>query len=312
MQIQEGSWTDTFSDESKIATSASTTVSGGVVRLTGTPGSYDAEGSLQSISVSPASLNRWKTFSVATTTPAQTGILFRFYDNAGTTLIPDLQLPGNSAGFATSTVDLSGVSTTTYPALRVTSLLSTSDAGVTPSISSYSFVYDYGPTPHPDLSFGMRGGKTIGNNPTVYKYNETHSSGASSAITLSNIEADTYTLTVATSTGYLLAESCNPQPESLAPASSQTTKLYVLPASNHSLLMDVRSSAGALLEGATVQLTGTGYNTTKTTSSCGQVFFGSMSTGDFTATVTKSGYQEYSTNINVSGSSRISIVLNSL
>jgi len=312
MQIQEGSWTDTFSDESKMATSASTTVSGGVVRLTGTPGSYDAEGSLQSVSVSPASLNRWKTFSAATTTPAQTGILFRFYDNAGTTLVSEGQLPGNSAGFATSTVDLSGVSTSTYPALRVTSLLSTSDAGVTPSIGSYSFVYDYGPTPFPNLSFGMRGGKTIGNNPTVYKYDETHSSGASSAITLSNVEADTYTLTVSTSTGYLLAESCAPQPEILSPASSQTTKLYVLPASNHSLLLDVRSSAGTLLEGAAVQLTKTGYNTTTTTSSCGQAFFGSLSTGDYTATITKSGYQEYSTNVSVSGSSRLSIVLNSL
>ena len=262
--------------------------------------------------MSPASLNRWETFSATTTTPVGTGLLFRFYDNAGATLIPEGQLPGNSAGFATSTVDLSGVSTSTYPALRVTSLLSSSNPNVTPSISSYSFVYDYGPTPLPNLSFGMRGGKTIGNNPTVYKYNETHSSGASSAITLSSIEADTYTLTVATSTGYLLAESCNPQPESIAPASSQTTKLYVLPASNPSLLMDVRSSAGVLLEGATVQLTGTGYNTTKTTSSCGQVFFGSLSAGSFTAAVTKSGYQEYSTNVSVNGSSRISIVLNNL
>ena len=312
MQIQEGSWTDTFSDESKIGSSASTTVSGGVARLTGSVGSYDAEGSLQSVSVSPASLNRWKTFSAATTTPGQTGILFRFYDNAGVTLIPEGQLPGNSAGFATSTVDLSGISTSTYPALRVTSFLSSSDPSVTPSISSYSFVYDYGPTPLPNLSFGMRGGKTIGNNPTVYKYNETHSSGASTAITLSNIEADTYTLTVATSTGYLLAESCAPQPETLAPASSQTTKLYVLPASDHSLLVDVRSNSGVLLEGASVQLNGTGYNTTKTTSSCGQAFFGSLSTGDFTATITKSGYQEYSTNVNVNGSSPISIVLNSL
>src|SRR3989344_5337820 len=274
MQIQEGSWTDTFSDESKIGSSASTTVSGGVARLTGSVGSYDAEGSLQSVSVSPASLNRWKTFSAATTTPGQTGILFRFYDNAGVTLIPEGQLPGNSAGFATSTVDLSGISTSTYPALRVTSFLSSSDPSVTPSISSYSFVYDYGPTPLPNLSFGMRGGKTIGNNPTVYKYNETHSSGASTAITLSNIEADTYTLTVATSTGYLLADSCAPQPETLLPASSQTTKLYVLPASNHSLLVDVRSNSGVLLEGASVKLNGTGYNTTKTTSSCGQAFFG--------------------------------------
>ncbi len=312
IQIQEGSWIDTMTDGSKIATSASTTITGGVARLSGSAGSYETNGFMQSVSVNPASLNRWKTFSSATTTPAQTGILFRFYDNAGASLIPEGQLPGNSAGFATSTVDLSLVSTSTYPAIRVTSFLSSSDPNATPSIDRYSFVYDYGPSPFPNLSFGMRGAKTIGNNPTVYKYDQTHSSGASSLITLSLVEADTYTLSVATSTGYLLAESCNTQPEILLPAGSQKTKLYVLPASNHSLLIDVRSSSGIPLEGATAQLTGTGYDTTKTTSSCGQAFFGSLSTGNFVSAVTKGGYQTYTTNVDVSVITRLSVVLNPL
>ena len=310
MQIQESLWTDTMIDATKIAIMSSTTIAGGVASLSGSAGSYDASGVMQSVLVAPASLNRWNTFSAGTTTPSQTGILFRFYANDGVSLIPETQLPGNAAGFATSTVDLSLISTSTYPALKVTSLLSSSDPNVTPSIDFYSFAYDYGPDPFPNLSFGMRGAKTIGNSPTIYKYDQTHSSGASSILTLSNVEADTYTLSVATSTGYLLVESCSTQPEILLPGFSQTTKLYVLPASNHSLLIDVRSSVGMLIEGASVRLTGSGYDTIKTTSSCGQTFFGSLATGSFTAQITKNGYQDYTTNVDVSGGSRLSIVLN--
>lgn len=304
--IQEGAWTETMADSSKIATSASTTVSGGTAHLTGTPGAYDAAGSMQSVSVTPALLYAWKTFAATTTIPAQTTLRFHFYD-AGEALIPEAALPGNASGLS-APVDLSGVSTTTYPSLRVASMFSSSDPNETPSIDAYEFVYDYGPEPFPDLSFDMRGNKAIGNNPTVYKYDETHSSGASASITLSDMEADTYTLSLATS-GYMLAESCEPQPEALLPASMQTTKLYVLPASAHSLLVDVRGSDNVLLAGASVQLTATGYDTTKLTSSCGQAFFGSLASGTYVASVTFGGYQLATSSVSVSGSSRASMVL---
>ena len=299
-----------MSDTTKIDTMSSTTVSGGVARLEGSPGAFPVLGTLQSVAIAPSYLYHWKTFTAATSIPTQTEIVFRFYDGTGSNLIPEGELLGNAVGFATSTVDLSSVSTTTYSRLRIHSTLSSNDPVATPSVDQYAIAYDYGPEPLPNLSFSMRGNKTIGNNPAVYKYDQTHSSGASASITLSNVEADTYTLSVATSTGYLLAESCNTQPEILPPASSQTTRLYVLPASNHSLLIDVRSNAGALLEGASVQLTGVSYDTTKTTSSCGQAFFGSLSNGNFVATVTRSGYLEYTTNVNVNGMVYLSIVLN--
>ena len=312
MQVQQGTWLDAFTDATKFASMSSTTVSGGSVHLAGSAGAYLSPGFSQSIAIAPASLYSWQTLAATTSEPAQTGILFRFYDGTGATLIPEAQLPGNSAGFAASAVDLSGISTTTYPSLRIDTTLTSSDGIETPSISEYSILYEYGPEPFPNLSFGMRGAKTIGNNPTVYKYDEMHSSGALSALTLSNIEADTYTLSVAASSGYMLAESCEPQPQALLPASSQTTRLYVLPETAHSLLIDVRSNAGTLLEGASVELTKSGYDETDTSSSCGQAFFGGLAADTYTATVTKSGYQPSVTNLSVSGGTFLSVVLNSL
>ena len=156
----------------------------------------------------------------------------------------------------------------------------------------------------------MRGLKTIGNNPTVYKYDETHSSGVSSSVTLQNLEWDTYLLGVATTTGYNLAESCNPQPEVLAPGTSQMTQLYVLPYTTHTLLVDVRSNAGALLSGASVRLYKTGYDETLPTSSCGQVFFEDLATGSYTVEVSKAGYETGSSPVNVLDVTTMSIVLN--
>jgi len=52
-------------------------------------------------------------------------------------LVPDTDLPGNSAGFdasTTSTIDISGLDTTTYDQLRVKFNLSTSDTTATPSV----------------------------------------------------------------------------------------------------------------------------------------------------------------------------------
>jgi hypothetical protein len=177
----------------------------------------------------------------------------------------------------------------------------------TPEIEQYSIIYDYGLAPYPNLSFTMRGEKTIGNNPTVYKYNQTHSSGGGSSITLSNIEADTYTLSIAT-VGQRLAESCEPQPQALSPGTSQTTRLYVLPQSTHTLLIDVRGG-GSLISGASIELTATGYEKTLTTGECGQSYFDALAADTYLASVTAAGYQPYSTNVTVLNETRLSIVL---
>ncbi|MBI5644508.1 carboxypeptidase regulatory-like domain-containing protein [Candidatus Kaiserbacteria bacterium] len=304
-------WTDTFANGSSIATTSNTTTSGGVVRLAGSV-PYAPAGSLQSVDITSTLLARWNELSWVDTTPALTDIRYHIYDatSGGATLIPDSVLSGNSAGFTDSPIDLSMISTSTYRILRIGADLSSSDSSVTPNIDSWNMSYDYGPEPFPNFSFTLRGAKTIGNSPTVYKYDATIVSDTNASLSLPTLEWDTYTIGMLSTSGYDLAESCAPQPEALPPGSTQTTRVYVLPDSTHSLLVDVRASGGALVNDATAVLTRTGFSATKKTSVCGQAFFSSLTNAIYSITVSKTGYQNYSNaNLNISGDTKLSVVL---
>ena len=317
-QILPATWTDTFADSSKIASSATTTVASGVVRLSGSSGTYPATGVFQSITIAPSSLNKWKSFTASTSTPAQTAIRFRFYDGSGTTLIPDSAIAGNSAGLATSTVSLLGVSTTTYPSIRIEPTLTSSNPSVTPSIDSYSVDYDYGPTPLPNIAFTLQGAKSIGSGPsgTVYKYSQSHNSGASAVVVVPNLEWDSYTLSLSgTTTGYDIASSCPaPQPETLQAGASTITQLFLGAHTVNSVLVDVRSATtSALLPNLSVNLwRSTFYNATSTSDSCGQTFFsGLTSSGSYSIRVSGVGYTTYTaTNITIGGTARLSVTIN--
>ncbi len=326
-QILPATWADTFTDTTKIATSATTTVASGIARLTGSPGSYPASGNFQSIAIAPTSLNKWKTFTASTSTPAQTAILFRFYDGAGSTLIPDSAIPGNSAGLTTSTVSLLNVSTTTYPSIRVASTFTSSDPSVTPSIDSYSVAYDYGPDPLPNIAFSMNGTKRISNGPpVVLKYSANLVSGASASLLIPNLEYDTYTIAVnGVSTGYDVASVCQPQSEYgavgspttqfvFAPGTETQTSLFLAAHTANSLLVDVRSATtSALLPNMTVNLwRSTLYNATSTTDSCGQAFFSGLnSSNTYSISVSAAGYATYTaTNVTVGGTTPLPIPIN--
>lgn len=284
-------WQDTFSDASKIASSSNLTVSGGTIHLSG-PAPYPLWGGVLSLVVTPQYLSKWKSVSWSDTVPASTTITYRIYDGSGS-LVPDGVLPGNAAGFTVSPVDISVVPIALYPSLQLGATIETEDDTVTASASQWSLTYDYGPEPLPDLPFTLRGGKTIGNGPAVYKYQQSHDSGAGASVTITGLEWDSYVLSVP-GTGYAVAEVCEPQPEALAPNSSQTSKLYVKTQTANSLLVTIRGTGDALIEGASAQLEGGGYDTTVTSSSCGQAFFDSMAAGEYTLTVTAPGYQQYS------------------
>ncbi len=322
--ILPATWTDTFTDSSKIASSATTTVASGVVRLTGSAGSYPATGDLQSIAIAPTTLSKWKSFSASTSTPAQTSILFRFYDGSGTTLIPDSAIPGNSAGIGTSTISLLNVSTTTYPSIRVASILTSASPSVTPSIDSYTISYDYGPNPLPNVVFTLVGAKTIGTGPsgTQYKYSTSQNSGAGASVVLPNMEWDTYEFKSSGSV-YDIASACHGVLESpqlldtstkfsLVAGSQTVSDIYLVAHSSHALAVDVRSAAtGSFIPYATVRLYKTGYDTTQTADRCGQTIFSSLSSGTYTLVVSASGYST-STNgsMSVSGTTRSSVLLN--
>lgn len=305
--IATSTWNETFSNESQVASSTNIAVVSGLARLTGSEGSYPSYGELETTVIGPSYLAKWKTFDWIGSTPAETSIAFRFYD-ANDVIIPDSAFPGNAAGFTASSVDLSSLSTSTYPSIRLHPKLTTSDASTTPSIDSFSISYEYGPTPRPLTLFNHKGlYKIIGNGP-VYKYEQSLQTDADAKLTMSGLEWDTYVVGFPSTPGYTLAIACNPQPEYLAPGSSQVSRFYFAPRATNALGVEVRA-AGALFSGATVALSKSGYSATSTTM-CGQSYFNYLPSGTYTLTVSATGYQTYANpNVPVAGTSTQQVTL---
>lgn len=86
----------------------------------------------------------WNQLTFTNTVPGGTTINYKVYQSNGSTLIPDGVLPGNSSGFTSSPVDLSGVSTTTYPTIILKATLTGGTA--TPTITALAVSYTYDTT----------------------------------------------------------------------------------------------------------------------------------------------------------------------
>ena len=203
--------------------------------------------------------------------------------------------------------------------MRIGATLTTSDASTTPLVHNWSVTYEVGPTPLANILFNMQGSKTIGAGPSgpVYKYSAQHSSGSSGSIAISNVEYDVYVLSVDGATGYDIFSSCAPQPVAVTPGGTTITRLFLFPHTTNSLLVDVKSAAGAVIPNATVRLQRGTYDTTKPTDECGQSFFSGLSSGSvgggnpYAIEVSANGFAPYSSaEVNVSGTTRLSIILN--
>jgi len=169
------------------------------------------------------------------------------------------------------------------------------------SITVVTQTYGSG-TPITNVPFTLSG--------ATYGYNSVLGGVGSPTTTISNLKWDTYTMSVASATGYDIASSCMPQPITLAANTATTTTLYLAPHTSNSLAVKVTSNAtGALLSGASVQLTKTGYNVTQTTDACGQTFFSGLTAGTYTASVSKSGYTTKNSSPSVSGQTGLSVAL---
>lgn len=321
-QVQPGTWTDSFTDTTKIATSTNITIGSGTAKLSGSPGSYPASGEFQSISVQPQTLAKWGQFTAPASTPSGTSVRFHFYNGGGTILIPEDQLPGNAAGFTSGPVDLSLISTSTYPSLLVDTTF-TSTGASTPSLSPYAFQYTHGPDLLPNIAFTLQGAKTIGtdssSNPQ-YKYKQVLNSGTYSIAVIPNLEFDTYTISTDAADGYDIAGVCHPSAEYtseipkfvFAPGSNTTSNVLLATHTANSFLVKVtKTSDGTPLYNASVRLYGGSYDTTQTTDSCGQTFFSNLSAGTYSIVGTATGYSAYNASgINVSGQTLYQFSLN--
>jgi len=321
-RITDEVWTDTFSDSSNIIASASSTVSGGDIVLLWTGSEYEPNGYATIGPGTVGFLNQWQEISWLDDTPASTNIVYKVYHDTGgaQAIIPDVDLAGNSTGFTSPPIDISGVSTTTYPVIYIHAELATSDTTITPEVNSVSIAYKEGPIPFSDLPFNMRGNKTIGTDgdgDPVYKYSNDLTTDGNGTILINDLEWDNYTITVEGAViGYDISESCEPQSRSIAPNTSITTDLYFAPHANNSLLVDVRDSLGDLAEGAIVHLYRAGYDKTQIASSCGQTFFeslleGKVDSGDaYSIGFSLGGATTTAVDVEVEGASRASVSIN--
>jgi len=156
----------------------------------------------------------------------------------------------------------------------------------------------------PNISFSLTGTKIIGA-PSILKYGTQNftTDGAGSYL-LSNLEWDTYN-TLLTSATHDLAGS-NPLPSfAINPNEARTLELVAVPHVNRALLVSVKDGANVPIDGATVRLEKAPFDETKSTNSgvCatpGQVFWNGLASGNYNLTVSKAGFQDSVTLINIS------------
>lgn len=305
-----GMFTDTFADTTQLSSLSSVSVQGGALMLLNDGAGYAPSGSGISTPINPQFLSSWNAFSWSHTTPPGTALTTRVYyfDGSAFSLVPDTDLPGNSAGFSTSPVDLSSLSIAAYGQLEVGAFLSTGDTAETPSVFSWDVSYVAGPTPLPNIAFGIRGTKiigTTGSGSPIFKVDAAYTSNQFGEWLVDPLEADQYLVSVSAQL-YDLVERC-PFDLSVLPASNQELVITLDTKTVNSLLVNVLGN-GAPVQNAAVFLTGP-QNKNGATSACGQKYFGGLASGTYTMSITAPGFLAYNETVDVSGPIVVSVIL---
>lgn len=312
-----GTFTDTFSDSSLIATSSNVSLTGGAFLLSGAPGSYAPSGSVMSTSTTDASLDAWSIATWSGTTTLLASIHIHVYAVTGTstyTLIPDADLPGNAVGFTNPTIDISSINPGTYDTLALGATLDTTDANVTPELGEWGITYVTNEPAVSNIDFTLRGAKTLGTDLSlqpIYKYEVNHDTGPGGEVDIPDLEWDSYSITLLTP-GYDVSEACQSLPYGLDPGITDTLTLTLVPSVSDSLRVEVVDSDGNPIPNAEVTLSRSGFTDSETTSVCGGVFFNSgvASANDYDLLVEKAGYSDQTlAGVNISGPSTMRITL---
>ncbi|MBY0539511.1 carboxypeptidase-like regulatory domain-containing protein [Patescibacteria group bacterium] len=309
--VGPGEFEDVFSGTSFLSATSSTEVLGGALQLEAIEGNYATFGTATSTAITPQYLSSWNSVSWNAVTPADTTATVALYYWNGSTyvLVPDSEIPGNSAGLTSGSVDISALSVVTYGTLKLQAALSSSDAGVTPEIRDWSVSYTAGPTPLADVDFDIRGAKTIGvssQGAPLYKYDESHTTTQFGEWIIDPIEADLYTISLPSASPHTISEMCVPAP-SVSPDTDLSVSVTLVDAVTNSLRV-VAIGNGAQIGNATVTIVG-GVNQNKQTSACGQAFFGGIPAGSYTVTVSAPGYLDSVETLSVTGSTVVSVAL---
>lgn len=292
-------FSDTFESGTYLAAFDDTALGSGAVVLAPGGGGYASSGSVKSTVVTPPIIASWDTLSFTADTPEDTGATIQLFTLNGTstyTLVPDAFVAGNSTGFATGTIALTGIPAVTYPALVIGATLETSDASTTPALLEWTLAYTIDEPPIGSVPLTLTSDKTIGtmsDDSPIPKYAASHTTDGGGEVTIDPMEWGLYTIALATGS-YDIVRACDPLPYTLAPDTDETLTLTLVPNTGASLRVTVTDTLGAPLTGATATLTRGGlYDEVDTTGTCGQAFFadGLVAASDYSLTVSAPGYE---------------------
>lgn len=308
-------FTDSFESQDLISDMAGTEISGGAIKLSGSP--YNTEGNAVSVAINPASLVAWNGMSFADAEPAATGITYQilYDDGSGWMLVPDSVLGGNSGGFGSSPVNLTGLPAAAYPRLKIKANLTTSDTSVTPEVAGWeiSWTTSQG-APIGGAGIHLRGEKIIGkdsSNEKVYKYSSDLTLDAAGHIDLPSAEWDSYTITVSATSGLdVLSTNPNPQPIAVSPGGAAPITVFLR--AQNSLLVTVRDQdtlVPIFSAGVHLYNNSQGYDKTQYTDEKGQTLFIPLQNATYSIEVQAIGYLPNSDTAAVSGDSTREISL---
>lgn len=287
-------FTEAFDDTSALSEQEKVVVESSQLRLDtiGTSSAYATSGRAVSQAITENNVWRWQQLKATSTTPGTSELRFQLlYDDGSATLepIPDADLSGNSTGFATTSLDLSSLSTSSYQTIYVAALLDRGGVYETPVLEEWSLDYETGGQLLPNTAVAVRGNKTIGEDASgelIYKYVAT-SSTDSQGVWGDGLEWDEYQIGVI-EPGLMVYSLCPAPPVGLDPGTTDSRNVFIATSTEHSLRVTAKDGAADVaISGATVNLTHSdGYDETKTTDRCGQAIFTNL-----TERATAQGYE---------------------
>lgn len=285
-------YNETFADTAGIAEATDVTVSAGTAGLSISGSAFVSSGVLFLSPLTPSPLDAWEFLVSSGTVPFNTDARIRFYTSTSTSdLIPNSDLPGNDTGFAIGAVDISALSSVTYPSIVVGITLETSDTSITPTVDEVQIFYLESEAALAGVNLTMQGSKTIGTDGSgslVYKTADSITTDSNGEYVFPDLEWDAYTFV---SPSYDIAEACSSNPLDLRPNRTETMYFVLAADSANTLRVVAETVSGTKLINAEVRLERPGFSETIDSSTCGQAFFTGLSSNiDYELTVTPSGY----------------------
>lgn len=299
---------DSFLNESKISEKSNLAVVSGKVDLASSSEGYAASGYLVSIEILPSDLVSWDELTFTDLELADTDLNYQIYFASGTDwyLIPDPDLSGNSLGFDSSPVDLSGLSTSTYSKLKIRGNFFTNSTSSSPTLYDWQISWIISAsTPIPNVAFLVQGQKTIGTDideQPVYKYSTTSISNSSGHLDIVDLEWDLYAFNATPTSLDLVLTDPAPQPINLSPDITMSVELY-FEAENSLLLtlQDIETLEPIFSATARLYNAGLDYDETQHTDEKGQTIFIPLSAAGYNLEVQAPGYSAILTTASVSG-----------